>query len=75
MKGVSGMEKDTRAGREKEGDSARTSVRQGRETGKRGGGKTARRGAVKAGHERRRWGREERTPQDGQRGGGEQDIR
>ena len=33
-------------------------------------GKAARRGAVKAEHERRRWEREERTPQDGPPGKG-----
>ena len=39
-------------------------------------GKAVRRGAAKAGHVRRRCGREERAPQDGQREGvgGERDI-
>ena len=62
------------AGREKEGDSARMSARRGAQDREERWGKAARRGAVKAGHERR-WGREERTPQDGQRGGGKRDIR
>ena len=48
----------------------RTSARRGAREWEERWGKAAKRGAAKAGHERRRWGREERTPKDGQRGGG-----